>query len=261
MNLEKHQQIGARCASLSRLYAMMLATLVLGGCASAEPTRINVEDGKVFLPSLRAGFNLNEDKQVASEPQTGHAIEFNIATANGGDVQSIDASQPPLSLNNTTFAGAQQIRNEFNLNFASASWRWRKFFKERALGLEVFAGAGRLSLGLDVSSPTQSASDHFVTWGPQGGAGLIWRISPGNSLQGRVTAFFSSNDNRAANFFRSEVYYAKSISENLALRAGFASWEVSGQQGSMNNSGSINNSDFNLMFSGPLLALDINLNN
>lgn len=258
MNLEKRQQIGARCASLSHLYAMIFATIALGGCASAEPTRINVEDGKVFLPSLRAGFNLNEDKQPASEPQTGHAIEFNFATANGGDVQSIDASQPPLTLNNTTFAGPQQIRNDFNLSFASASWRWRKFFKERSLGLEVFAGAGRLSLGLDVTSPTQSASDHFVNWGPQGGAGLIWRISPGNSLQGRVTAFFSSSDGGAGNFLRSEIYYTKSISDNLALRAGFASWEVSGQQQTYNWT---NNSDFNLMFSGPLLALDINLNN
>lgn len=254
MDPEKYLVIKSSHAFISRLIAVIFAT-VLAGCASPEPTRIYAEDGKVFLPALRAGFNLNEDRQSASEPQTGHAIEFNIAAAKGGDFQSISAGQPALSLNNTTFSGPLQVRNDFDLKFASASWRWRKFFKERSLGLEVFAGAGRMSLGLEVASPTQSASDRFINWGPQGGAGLIWRFSPGNSLQGRVTAFFSSQDEGADNFFRSEFYYAKSFSDNLAMRIGYASWEVRGGQGMSNNS------DFDLMFSGPLLALDLNFNN
>lgn len=253
MNLEKPRNCRTSYPAALRLLGVILASAVLGGCGMVS-TRIEAEDSKVFIPALRASFNFNEDKHAASEPQTGHAIEFDITKTNGSDSQFLDTGQSPISLNNTTFNGPQQLRNDFNFDFASASWRWRKFFNERSLGLEVFAGAGRSSLGLKVSSPAQQASGNYVTWGPQGGAGLIWRFSQGSSLQGRVSAFISTHNDGVDNFFRSEIFYAKSFNENLALRIGYAECEVRGQD-------RLGNSDFKITFSGPILALDMNFNN
>lgn len=255
MNLENPQKAGTRRATLLRHFAVMLTPIALGGCMTTSPTRIDVEDTHVFIPALRAAFNLNEGKQAASEPQTGHAIEFGLTKAKGGAHQSLGAAQSPLTLNNTTFTPPEQLNNDFNFTFATTSWRWRKFFNDRSLGLEVFAGAGRSSLGLNVSSPTQQASDHFVNWGPQGGLGLIWRFSPSSSLQGRVNAFISTRDSGVNNIFRSEILFAKSFTENLALRAGYASWEVGGDRHWSSNS------DFKLTFSGPVLSLDMDFNN
>lgn len=170
----------------------------------------------------------------------------------GGDSQSLLAGQAPIVLNNTTFNVPNQLQNDFDYNFANISWRWRKFFAEHSLGLEVTAGAGFASLDLAVSSfvpPVQRASDHFVTRGPQAGIGLIWRLNPSTSLQGRVSEFIAVDDEGVNRMSRYELYFAKAFHDNLSLRAGYAAWDVKGQ-------GQYYNSDFQLRVSGPVLALD-----
>jgi hypothetical protein len=223
----------------------------LGGCGLLPTTRIDAEDNRVFLPALRAGINLSESKQAPSQPQTGHAIELGVSYARGSDSQVLAAGQAPIILNGTTFNPPQQLRTDFNFYFADISWRWRKFFRERSLGLEVLAGAGYSSLGLTVSSPTQRASENFGTWGPQAAVGLIWRWRPDTSVQARVAGFLSGADRGANEMARFELFAAKAFHENLTLRAGYAGWEVKGQ-------GLADMSDFRLRFSGPFLGLDLN---
>ncbi|MBI5626025.1 MAG: hypothetical protein HY935_02305 [Nitrosomonadales bacterium] len=253
MKLEEHQESGIRCTASSRHIAVMFASIVLGGC-SVHATRIDVADHRTFLPALRAGVNLNEGKLAASELQTGHAIEAGIAKANGGNSQYLLSSQSPITLNNTTFTGPQQLRNDFDFYFADLSWRWRKFFLERSLGMETFAGIGYTSLGLKISSPSQHASERFANWGPQGGAGLIWRFSSNSCFQARIARFISPGHDGVSNIFRREAFYAKALDDNITLRAGYAAWIVEGQQNWYNNS------DFQLRFEGPVLALDMNFN-
>lgn len=252
MSIEEHQKTGTRCAT-ARLLAGMLATLALGGCGLLPTTRIDAEDNRVFLPALRADINFGDGKQAVSEPHTGNAIEFGISKAKGSDSQSIATGQSPIILNGTTFTAPQQLRNDFDYNFANISWRWRKFFAERSLGLEVTAGAGFSSLDLTVSSPTQRASDHHFTRGPQAGVGLIWRLNPSTSLQGRVSEFISAADQGVNRMMRYELFIAKAFHENLTLRAGYAAWDVNGQ-------GQSGMSDFQLRLSGPALALDWDFN-
>jgi len=252
MSIAEQQKTGTRCAT-TRLLGSILATLALGGCGLLPTTQINAEDNRVFLPALRADINFGDDKQPASEPHTGHAIEFGIAKAKGSDSQSLMTGQSPIILNGTIFTAPQQLQNDFNYNFANISWRWRKFFSERSLGLEVTAGAGFSSLDLAVSSPTQRASDHLYTRGPQGGVGLVWRLNPGTSLQGRVSEFISAADQGVNRMTRYELFFAKALHENLTLRAGYAAWDVNGQ----NQYGM---SDFQLRLSGPALALDWDFN-
>jgi len=239
--------LNVRCSA--GLLAGMLAALSLGGCGLAT-TRIDAEDSRVFLPAARATLDLSEGKQPPSQAQTGHAVEIGIAGARGSDSQSLPAGQAPIILNDTVFLPPQDLKNEFAFSFADVSWRWRRFSGEGSLGLEVLAGLGYSSLGLTVSSPAQRASDHFATWGPQAGLGLIWRMRPTTSLQARAVGFLSGATLGVNETFRLELSVSQAFHENLSLRVGYAVWEVKGQeQASM--------SDFQLRFSGPMLALDI----
>jgi hypothetical protein len=227
----------------------MLAALSLGGCGLAT-TRVDAEDNRVFLPAVRATLDLGEGKQPPSEPQTGYAVEIGITGARGSDSQFLSSGQAPVILNDTVFLPPQELKNEFAFSFADVSWRWRKFPGKGLLGLEVLAGVGYSSLGLTVSSPTQRASDHFATWGPQAGLGLIWRMQTTTSLQARAVGFLSGTTLGVNEASRVELFLAKTFHENLSLRLGYAVWNVKGQgQNSM--------SDFQLRFSGPVLALDI----
>ncbi len=231
----------------SYLFVAALTAFSLGGCLST--TRIDAEDNRVFLPSVRGVVNLTESKESPSQPRDGHALEFEATRARGSDSQSLTAGQSPVILNNTTFSPPQQLRNDFDFRFASASWRWRKFFADRSLGLETFAGLGYAWLDLRVASPSQQASEHFSTLGPQGGGGLIWRMHPGTSLQGRIAGFVSATDgvNRAV---RGEVFLVKGLGENVTARAGYVGWEAKGHALS-------GVSDFRLRFSGPALGLEL----
>jgi hypothetical protein len=251
MRIEAHHKNVTLSAATARLLAGMLATFALGGCGYMPTTTINAEDNHVYLPALRAVVNFGDSK--ASEPQSGNAIEFGIAKAKGDDSQSLVAGQSPIILNGTSFSPPQHLRNDFDYNFANISWRWRKFFSERPLGLEVTAGVGFSSLDLAVSSPTQHASDHLYTRGPQAGIGLIWRLNPGTSIQGRVSEFISADDHGVNKMTRYELFFAKALHDNFTLRAGYAVWDVNGE-------GQYNMSDFQLRASGPVLALDWNFN-
>lgn len=252
MNIAEHQKT-VTCYGSLRLFTGMLAILAMGGCGLLPTTQINAEDNRVFLPALRADINFSDGKQVASEPHTGNAIEFDVAKAKGSDSQSLMTGQSPLILNGTKFIAPQQLRNDFDYNFSNISWRWRKFFSERSLGLEVSAGAGFSSLDLAVSSPTQRASDHLYTQGPQAGVGLIWRLNQDTSLQGRMSRFISAADQGVNQMTRYELSFAKAFHDNLTLRTGYAVWDVSGAR-------QYNMSDFKIRLSGLVLALDWSFN-
>lgn len=247
MNPDERHVAGSSGGAFLRPFAGALATLVLGGCLSTVP--IKVEDKRVFLPAVRVAYNLDDDKQDASEPQTGRAIEFGLAKAKGSGNQFIASNQGQVILNNMLITGPQQIRNDFDFNFANISWRWRKFFRERSLGLELSGGIGFASLGLTVSSPTLKASGSFDTAGGQGGVGLIWRMSPDTSLQGRVAGYISTDDLGVTSIRRYELFFAQALDKNLTLRAGYAGWELNGPSGA-------GMSGFEIRFSGPAVVLD-----
>jgi hypothetical protein len=230
----------------SHLLVGALTAFSLGGCQST--TRIDAEDNRLFLPSVRASVNLTRGMEAPSEPQDGHAVEFEVFRARGSDTQSLAAGQSPVILGGKTFSAPQQLSNDFDFWFGDISWRWRKFFAGRSIGLETFAGLGYSRLDLTVASSAQQASQHFSTRGPQGGVGLLWRLQPGTTLQARIAGFVSSRDgiNRAA---RAEVFLAKALGRNASVRAGYAGWEAKGQS-------LPDISDFRLRFSGPALGLE-----
>ena len=251
MSHAERQQATTRYVVSARLLAGLLATMGLSGCLTSTP--IVADDPHVFLPSIRAAVSLDDDKQAVSEPQTGKAIEFEYVRAKGHGEQSLSPGQAPVYYSGTTFTTAvpQQLINNFNFNYADISFRWRKFFKERSLGLEVTGGIGHTSMGLTVASPTQRASDQFGNYGPQGGVALIWRMRPSTSFHARLSGFVSSADTGIKDMVRYELFVAQSLGDNLALRAGYAKWGIDGDAGYAK-------SNFKSTFSGPVLDLGWN---
>ena len=243
------QQPAIRCAVSARILAILFSTFVLSGCLSSTP--IVADDPHVFLPSIRAAVSLEDNKQVLSEPQTGKAIEFEYVRAKGHGEQNLSTNQAPVYYNSTTFTPPQQLTNNFNFNYADISFRWRKFFKERSLGLEVTGGIGHTSMDLTVASPTLRASDHFGNYGPQGGVALIWRMRPSTSFHARLSGFVSSADTGIKDMVRYELFVAQALGDNLALRAGYAKWGIDGDAGAYK-------SNFKSTFSGPTLDLGWN---
>lgn len=249
MNLEQHQQTGTRYVTSARLLVGLFATVVLSGCITATP--IVADDPHVFLPSVRASVSLDDNTKTPADPQTGHAIEFEFVKAKGSGNQSLTTGQQPVIFNNTTFTAPQQLRNDFDFNYADISFRWRKFFRERAVGIELTGGVGHTSLGLNVASPTQSASEHFGTNGPQGGVALIWRMRPSTSFHARISGFVSTSATGISDIARYELFFDQALGDNLALRAGYSKWNINGDDGA-------GKSNFRTTFSGPVLDLGLN---
>jgi hypothetical protein len=249
MNLEALQQTGTPCATFARLLAGMLSALALAGCQTTS--QILADDSHVPLPSLRVAVSLDESVQAPAEPQTGKAIEFSFAKAKGSGQQTLVAGQHPIVYYDATFVAPQQIRSEFDISYADISFRWRKFFRERSLGLELSGGVGHTSLELAVSSAAQYAAGDFGNYGWQGGVGLVWRLRPGTSLHTHVSGFAARSSPGISDLGRYELFLAQALGDNLALRAGYAKWEVNGSAG-------IGMSEFRMTFSGP--TLDVGLN-
>jgi hypothetical protein len=234
-----------RSPALSLLSGLLLVS-VLTGCDTASPILAN--DSRVFQPSIRVTSSLDDDKPGAANPQSGRVVEFGLTKARGSGDQTLPAGKSPILFNNKTFVAPSQLKNDFNLTYADLSFRWRKFFRDRALGIELGGGAGYTSLNLAVSSAAQSTSELYGSYGIQGGFAFIWRLQPSTSLHARVAGYASRGTVGVTDLGRYDFYLAQALGDNLSLRAGYAKWEVNG-------SGGVGTSDFRMVFSGPVLGL------
>lgn len=233
-------------ATVLHLIAGWAVVAMLGGCTT---TTINADGKNVAVPSMRVAVNL-DDGPASAAPHTGHAIELGHARAKGRGDQTLSTGQNPILFGNQTFAAPQQLRNEFAFNYTDISWRWRKFFGERVMGLELSAGVAHTVLDLSVTSATQRASGNFATNGVQGGVGFVWRMASATSLHARAAGYASSNATGISNLGRYELFLSQALGDNLALRAGYAKWEMTGKSGELT-------SRFRVSFSGPTLELGL----
>lgn len=233
----------------ARLIAGSLAVLVLAGCETTS--QIEVDDKYVALPSFRVGVSLDESTKSPAEPQTGKAVEFGFIRAKSSGAQRLATGQAPVIYNTTTFLAPNQLSHNSDIDYVDLSYRWRKFFKERSLGLEVSGGIGHASMGLTVNSATQNASARFNNYGAQGGVGLIWRMRPSTSLHAHISGFVTRGDTGVGDMGRYQLFLAQGLGDNLSMRAGYAKWEVNG-------AGGLGASNFRMIFAGPMLELGLN---
>lgn len=253
MQLQQHQQIRASLGAL-RLVGLLALISAFAGCQGTPSTTITTDGGNVFPRSLRLAIDRDGSKASASDPHTGDAMEIEAGRARGGGYQTLEAGQYPVLINNTAFNGPQQLRNSFDFNYADLAYRGRRFFDaQQRLGIEFSVGIGYASMGLTVASPTRQGSGYYGNMGGTLGGGLIWRMRPGTSVEFRGAAFrlpiafVSDGINRTD---RVELFFAQALGDNVALRAGYASWVISGSTGG-------NSSDFRTTFSGPMVDLGL----
>jgi len=228
----------------SRLLYGTLVACTLEGCGGIPPTNIEVNDNSVFVPNLRAGWNLTGPKETPSEPRSGHGIEFGALTASGSGSQSIGTGQLPVYLGDKTFSSPQTLQHDFRFTYYDVFYRWRRFFGGGPVGLEVLVGAAYTTVGFKVSSPTQQAAETFSSGGPSTGVGVIWRMRPGTSLQARY-AFTISN----YSVERVEGFLVEALGQNASVRAGYAWWKVDAVPPA--------GSEILINFSGPSLGLEL----
>ena len=248
MNIVKLLQLATHRGDPAHLFIALLSIVALAGCTSTPTSPMRISDNRVNQPSIRMSVNLDDEQTNAPESKTFHAIEFGYMKAKGGSDQALAEGQPPIIFNHTAFDAPQQIRNNFDIRFADISFRMRKFFLERSLGLELAAGFGQASLGLTVTSPTQDTSSRIVNYGPQGGAAIIWRFLPGTSFHMRASGFYSPE----FNFSRKEIFLMQGIGQNLSLYGGYAQSHVE------DTSFIFEQNSFLMDFSGPMLGVGFN---
>lgn len=254
MQLKRHQQIGAFLRASARLLSLLLLGFAFAGCKGTPSTTITTDDGRIFSPSFRLAVDLDDSKQPPSEQHTGHAMEIEAGKAKGGGNQVLAAGQPPVIINNTTFYGPQQLRNSFEFDYASISYRARRFFGERQLiGLEGSLGMGYASMGLTVASPTQHDSGRYANIGGIASFGLVVRMGPSTSMHILWTGFRFPNAFGPQGIFstdRSEIFLEQAVGNNVTLRAGYGYWVIDGSTGM--------GSDIRTTFSGPRFDLGLN---
>ena len=189
MNFEQRPQ-AARYSPPLHFLGGLFMVLAVSGCMSTS--KVVADDQHVFIPSLRAAVSLEDDKRPAAEPQTGRTIEFGFAKAKGGGDQFLAPGQSPITLNNTTFIAPQQMRNNFDFNYAEAAFRWRKFFRERSLGIEVAGGVGRAGRwgrwhGRDCRRRSCPAKAKQRAGGQAPASSLLTSFDEGGELGGKKT--------------------------------------------------------------------------
>lgn len=242
------QKSETRCATSATNLAGLFLALALGGCANNSATRIDARASTVAVGELRMAINFDHVKEVAA-PHTGNAIELGTTKSRGSADQSIATGQNPIILGNTTFAGPQQPKSDFDFTYSDLSWRSR-FFNEGKFGTEISVGAGFSSIDLKVSSTTQIATQRIENFGVRVGGGLIYRLDSSSSLKANILGYYAPLlDTEIHDIERYELVYAKSFFDNFRLRVGYTYWQVAGYNH--------NNSDFKLIFSGPIIALDL----
>lgn len=238
----------SQTAVRTRFVAGALALLALAGCETTS--QIELDDKHVSFPSFRIGVGLNESSRPPVEPQTGNAIEFGFVRARSSAEQTLAAGRPPVIYGNTTFLAPNQLVHDSDIDYADLSFRWRKFFGERSLGLELSGGFGHTSMGLTVTSASQRSTARFRNSGTQGSVGLVWCMRPSSSLHARISGFVSGDNTGVSDIKRYQLFLSQGFGDHLALHAGYAKWEVNGASG-------LGASNFRMTFAGPMLELGL----
>ncbi len=232
--------------------AAALAAFLLAGCFSFSgppSSTIEASDSGVLVPTVRTSIDIG-GRGAPSEARDGHAIEVGWSRGSGEDQQTLPAGQPAVRFGGQTFNAPAQLRHEFDYRFLEVAYRFRWFFGGD-VGIEALVGVAHASLDLAVASPAQRATDSIDSAAFTTSFGLIGRLRPGTSVQGRVTLFASGSNSDVSDAQRFEVAVVQSVWRNAALRAGYVYWSMDSDR---EDSGT---SPIRVKFSGPMLGFDL----
>ena len=220
---------------------LALSSLVLAGCIPSGTT-IEINDKEAFTPNMR--LSLGQPGEVRAGP----AFELGVAQSRGRGTQFIPAGESS-SLGAETFYGPREISSETRATIVEAAARMRNFPPEGHVGFELLGGVGYASYDFAMASGNRRVADGTSALGVVGGVGIIWRVLPSTSVQGRFSVFSSVGVTEESGVERWEIALAQAIGRHLALRAGYASWEIKSTRTGF--------SDVHTRLSGPALGVEL----
>ena len=241
---------------MKRLPAVF-AIVLLAACTTPgppSPTTIVASDQTVFVPTVRIASESSQSERDPSDVGRGGAFEFNYFYGRGGDTQQVGASDQPIKLGGVNFRGPQTVQHDFTLHWYEVNARGRIFSAspERQFGMDFLIGGAFPRLDFRVSAPGQQAAESFGRFGVTTGVGVLLRMRPGTSVQGRYTYYRGLGEqDDLQNATRGELYLAQALTRNIVARAGYTDWSMHIARGSANAS------DLNVKMRGPSLGLEI----
>lgn len=230
-----------------------LAAFLLAGCfgftAPPPSSTIEASDSGVLVPTIRASIDIR-GQGAPSEARDGHAIEVGWSRGSGNDQQALAAGAPEVRFGGQTVTAPAQLRHEFDYRFLEVAYRFRHFFGGN-VGIEGLAGFAHANLDLAVSSGAQRATESIDSAGFTASFGVIGRLRPSTSVQGRATLFTSGSNSDVSDAQRFELSLVQSVWRHAALRAGYVFWRMDSDR---EDSGI---SPIKVKFSGPTLGFDL----
>lgn len=234
-----------------------LGVLGLAACQAPgppSPTTIVASDQTAFVPAVRIASESGQSERDSSDVGRGGAFEFNYFYSRGSDTQQVGASDQPIKLGGVNFRGPQEVQHDFRMHWYEVNARGRIFSDspDRVFGLDFLIGGAFPRLDFRVSTPTQQATESFGRFGLTTGVGVLLRLRPGTSAQGRYTYYRGLGEqDDLQNATRGELYLAQALTRNLVVRAGYTDWSMHIARGSANAS------DLNIKIRGPSLGLEV----
>ena len=230
----------------------VLAAFLLAGCftySGPPSSTITASDSGVLVPTIRASVG-GQGPGEPSEARDGHAAEVNWSRASGGGQQSLASGQAPVRFGTQVFSGPAQLQHDFDFGFLEVAYRFRHFFGGD-VGIEALFGFAHANLDLTVASGAQLASEAMDSAGFTLGFGIIGRLRPGTSVQGRVMLFGTGSDSNISSAQRFELSLVQSVWRHAALRAGYVFWRIDSEREYSDGS------PVKVKFSGPTLGFDL----
>jgi len=223
------------------LRMLAFSSLLLAGCIPSGTT-IDIHDKETFTPNVRLSLG------QPGELRAGPAFELGVAQTRGRGTQFIPAGESS-SLGSETFYGPREISSETRATIVEAAARMRNFPPEGRVGFELLGGLGYASYDFAVAAGNRRVADGTSALGVVYGVGVIWRVLPSTSVQGRFSVFSSVGVAEESGAERWEIALAQAIGHHLALRGGYSSWDVKSTRTGF--------SDVRARLSGPALGVEL----
>lgn len=227
------------------------AVMLAAACGTNPPPSesIEIDDRAAFQPVLRGSVSLGRQRGPASDPQSGHAVEFGGTRVKGESDQEVRPGGY-TSIGGSNFLGPTTLTNEFELRQFEIAYRFRAIDRDNGVGIDLLAGPALYQLDVAVNGQGRRVSEDLTSVGLQLGLGTLWRIRQGTSVHLRGFYFYSADDAAVTRAARLEAYFSQALMRNLALRGGYAGWNLKSDRGGAT-------SPINVEFRGPVLGLEV----
>jgi hypothetical protein len=174
--------------------ALVLSFGLLGGCNSIAQD-IEVSEDDLFMPALRASYDLEESADTEDAPGARWrkilTIDAEVAHTSGADSQELSPGEL-ISFDGTDFIGPFTVASDFDLTVASLTARIGGNYRER-FSIAGLIGLGYSNLDLELSAPGLIARDASSGIGVSLGMQMDWHTLSWLDLSFRLGGLYTGD--------------------------------------------------------------------